>query len=303
MITVSNPGRVVFPASGHTKGCVVEHYRRVAARMLPHVLRRPLSLKRYPRGVQAPGFFQKNVSAHYPDFIERIEMRKKDGVTTHPSVHDADGLAYLANQGTIELHVPTVRAPDLLHPDRIVVDLDPPPGEVALARRAALLMRTELETFGMPTAVLATGSKGYHLVGAIDPTTDLETISTAMQQLAAIAVHRHPETMTTVFRVAKRGKRVFVDWLRNAYAATVVAPYSLRARPNATVAVPIEWSELEHTAPDAFHLGNIAQRLEHDDPLATLAERPVDAAPFVAAVGATFDEAGLVLETFDRFRG
>jgi bifunctional non-homologous end joining protein LigD len=165
-----------------------------------------------------------------------------------------------------------------------------------------LLVRTELETFGMPTVPMATGSKGYHLVGAIDPTVDLETISMAMQQLAAIVVHRHPDTLTTVFRVAKRGRRVYLDWLRNAHAATVVAPYSLRARPNASIAVPIEWSELETTAPDAFHLGNIQQRLDHEDSLAVLAERPVDAAPFVAAVEATFDEAGLVLETFDRFR-
>jgi len=303
VITVTNADRVIFPETGHTKGDVVAYYRKAAERMLPHLARRPLTLRRYPRGIHQQGFFQKNAPAHYPPSFERVELARKGGVTIHPTVSTAEDLAYLANRGAIELHVPTVRAPDLFHPDRLVVDLDPPAGEVALARHAAKLVRDELGALGLPTVPMATGSKGYHVVAAIQPTLDLHAIATAMQQFAGLVSHRHPEQLTMVFRVARRGKRAFVDWLRNAYAATVVAPFSLRARPGASIAMPLEWRELDTIAPDACRLAGIEPFLERPDPLAALADEPVDPAPFVAAVGAAFGEAGIVLETFDRFRG
>ena len=301
-IAVSNAGRVVFPDPGHTKGEVVAYYERAAARMLVHLAGRPVTIRRYPKGLAGPGFFQKNTPAHYPAWIERIEMPRREGATVHPSVADAEGVAYLANQGALEIHAPTVRAPRLGHPDRLLLDLDPPPGEVALVRRAAHLVREAMEGFGMPTTPVVTGSKGYHLVAPIAPTADMETIATSMQELAALLVARHPDVLTLVFRVAKRGRRVFADWLRNGHGATAVVPYSLRARPGAPVAVPIRWQELDTTAPDAFRLATIDARLAEADPLAELAARAPDPAPFVAAIHAAFEESGLELAVFDRFR-
>lgn len=314
MIEISNADRVVFPDIGKTKGDVVHYYERIAERALPHVMDRPLSIQRFPKGLSAPGFFQKNVPAHYPASIERVtiprsreaskrhrdpDARDRD-VTVYPVLREPEHLPYVANQGAIELHVPTARASQLYVPDRLVIDLDPPPGALDLVRRAALLTRAALEELGLATVPVATGSKGYHLVAAIRPTVDVQTIGTTMQKVATLIAAKHPDELTVVFRVAGRGGRVFVDWLRNYPSASVVAPYSLRAKPRATVATPLTWDEVETTAPDAFTIDDTARLLDRPDSLATFPAVEVEG--FVAAVDSAFERSGLVLETFDRFR-
>jgi bifunctional non-homologous end joining protein LigD len=316
MADVSNPERVVFPEIGRTKGDVVAYYERIASRALPHVAARPLSIRRYPKGLAAPGFFQKNVPEHYPESIERFAVPrsraaskkhpskggKDQEFTVYPVVAKAEHLAYLANQGAIELHVPTSRAADLFHPDRLVIDLDPPPGSFARVRRAAYIVRDALAEHGLATVPIATGSKGYHVVSAIRPSASSETIAVTLQKFAALLAARHGDDLTMVFRVALRGGRVFIDWLRNNPMATVIAPYSLRARPRATVATPLTWTEIETTDPDAFGIGDVERLLDRPDPLAALASAPSDTERLVAAVDAAFEASGLVLQTFDRFR-
>ncbi|HEY1694101.1 MAG TPA: non-homologous end-joining DNA ligase [Polyangiaceae bacterium] len=320
MIEVSHADRVVFPEIGRTKGDVVAYFERVAGRALPHLLRRPLSIRRYPKGLDGPGFFQKNVPAHYPASMERFAVPRSAQATKrhrgkaaapvreeteYPVLTLAEHLPYLANQGAIELHVPTARLPDLLRPDRVVIDLDPPPDSLVLVRRAAIVVRDRMGELGLPTVPVATGSKGYHVVAPIAPpatTDDGLAIGTAVQKLAALLVAEQPDDLTVTFRVAQRGGRVFVDWLRNMPMATVVAPYSLRARPRATVAVPLAWSEIETIPPDGFTIADVARLLDRPDHLADLARTPAAPEPFVAAVDAAFERAGLVLEEFDRFR-
>ncbi|MFL5453734.1 MAG: non-homologous end-joining DNA ligase [Myxococcales bacterium] len=311
---VSNPDRIVFPGIGLTKGDVVAYYERIAERMLPHVAGRPVSIRRYPKGLSGPGFFQKNVPPHYPDSFERFavprsrEASKKHpagkdrDVTVYPILRDAEQLPYLANQGAIEVHVPTSRASDLFHPDRIVIDLDPPPGSFDRVRRAALVVCDALAAYELPTVPVATGSKGYHVVAPIRPTASSEAIASAAQKFAALMTAKHGDDLTIVFRVALRGERVFVDWLRNTPLATVVAPYSLRARPRATVATPLGWEELPTTDPDAFTIGDLDRLLERPDALSQLASAPSDPQRLVSAVEAEFAASGLVLQPFDRFR-
>lgn len=315
-VEVSNADRIVFPEVGRTKGEVVAYYERIAPRAMPHLAGRPLSIRRYPKGLAGAGFFQKNVPPHYPASIERFAVPrsraaskkhapkggKEQDVTVYPLLSEPEHLAYLANQGAIELHVPAAHAPDVFLPDRVVIDLDPPPGEVALVRRTAHLVREALEELGLPTAPLATGSKGYHVVGAISPVVTADVMAGTAQKLAALLAAEHPEELTIVFRVALRGRRVFADWLRNNPGATVVAPYSLRARPRATVATPLAWSELDETAPDAFTIDDVERLLDRPDSLAELATAPADTTRFVAAVDSAFEASGLILETFDRFR-
>jgi bifunctional non-homologous end joining protein LigD len=317
-INVSNADRVVFPEVKRTKGDVVAYYERVAPRAFGHLVDRPLSIKRFPKGLAAPGFFQKNVPPHYPESIERLPIprsqaaskkhprkgkeTKEQDVTVYPLVREHEHLAYLANQGAIELHVPTARVPDLSRPDRIIVDLDPPSGAVSLVRRAARLTREALGELGLETVPIATGSKGYHVVAAIRPRVGVHDLGLTLQKLAALLVAKHPDELTIAFRIALRGQRVFVDWLRNYPNATVIAPYSLRARPRATVATPLVWEELDTIAPDAFSIADVDRLMDRPDSLAELAKRPSDPEPFMAAVDAAFDESGLVLETFDRFR-
>lgn len=317
MVQVSNADRIVFPEVGRTKGDVVTYYERIAPRLLPHVVGRPLSIRRYPKGLAAPGFFQKNVPAHYPESIGRFAVPRSAAaskkhprrgaaaapdVTVYPVVHDAEHLAYLANQGAIELHVPSSRVTDGFRPDRIVIDLDPPEGALAAVRRAAKLVREALDALELTTVPVATGSKGYHLVAAIAPRLDAETIAATTQKLAALLAADHPEELTTAFRKELRGDRVFIDWMRNNPGATVVTPYSVRARPRASVAAPLHWEELDQHPPDAFTMDDVDRLRERDDPLAAIAASEQDAEPFVSSVDAAFARSGLVLETFDRFR-
>jgi len=305
----------VFPEVNRTKGDVVAYYERIAPRALPHVALRPLSIRRYPKGLSGPGFFQKNVPKHYPESIRRFSIPrskaaarkhpnvegKDQSVTVYPLVSSAEHLAYLANQGAIELHVPTARASDLYRPDRLVIDLDPPPGAFALVRRAASFTRSALAEYGLETVPVATGSKGYHVVAAIQPSAGVDVIALAVQKFAALLVAEHPDELTTVFRVAERGGRVFVDWLRLGLAS-VVAPYSLRATPRASVATPITWDEIEATNPDAFTIGDVDRLLNRPDSLADLAATPADPQGFIDRVEIAFEKSGLVFETFDRFR-
>src|SRR5438105_14318197 len=164
---------------------------------------------------------------------------KNRDVTVYPILREPEHLAYVANQGAIELHVPTARAPLAAGPDRLVIDLDPPPDALPLVRRAALLVRDALGELGLDTVPVATGSKGYHVVAAIQPTVDASGLAATCQKLGALLAAKHPDELTIAFRVALRGRRVFVDWMRNLPGATVIAPYSLRARPRAPVATPI----------------------------------------------------------------
>src|SRR3954463_7050867 len=191
MLRVSNPERIVFPEIGRTKGDVVAYYERIATRILPHVADRPLSIRRYPKGLAAPGFFQKNVPPHYPESIERFPVPRSQAaskkhpakgggardVTVYPVLRNPEDLPYLANQGAIELHVPTSRAADLFHPDRLVIDLDPPPGPFGRVRRPAYVVREALAGHGLASVPIATGSKGYHVVSQIRPSASFETIA------------------------------------------------------------------------------------------------------------------------------
>ncbi|HKU38590.1 MAG TPA: non-homologous end-joining DNA ligase [Polyangiales bacterium] len=316
MLEVSNADRLVFPEIGCTKGDVVAYYERIAPRLLPYLLERPLSIRRYPKGLAAAGFFQKNVPAHYPSSIARFAVprsreaskkhkdarAKQSDVTVYPIVSLPEHLPYLANQGAIELHVPVTRASDVLHPDRLIIDLDPPPGALALVRRAALHVRERLASYDLPAIPVATGSKGYHVVVPLQRTVDGETLAITARKFAELEAAAQPELLTTTYRIRERGERVFVDWLRNNPFATGIAPYSLRATPRATVATPLAWDELETTEPGAFSLGDVDRLLERPDPLLQLAAAGADARRFVAEVETAFEEAGLAFETFDRFR-
>lgn len=316
MLKVSNADRVVYPAVGRTKGDVAAYYERLSERALPHLLGRPLSILRYPKGRAAPGFFQKNVPAHYPESIARVAIpRSRDATkkhrgargaekdeTVYPLVSQPDHLAYLANQGAIELHVPTARTSDALRPDRFIVDLDPPVNAFDAARTAARLVRESLSEHGLQAVPIATGSKGYHVVAPIAPIADGETLALTAHKLGTLLAARHPEELTIAYRVALRGGRVFVDWLRNTPSASVVAPYSLRASERATVATPLGWDELDEIDPSHFTIADADTLLSRPDPLHALSANPGDTSAFVASVARAFERSGLALETFDRFR-
>jgi bifunctional non-homologous end joining protein LigD len=301
MVHVSNPDRIVFPEDGITKGEVVAYYATHADRLLFHLAGRPLTLEQYPRGLAGDGFMQKHAPDHFPQSIDRIDVPQREGTIRHPGVHDAEGLAYLANQGTLTFHVPTARLPDLWQPDRLVFDLDPAEGDTRGAQAAALAVRDALETFGIPSTPMTTGSKGYHVVTVLEARLDLAVVGRFSQLLSALVVAAAPESFTTEFRIENRRGRVFVDWLRNRPAQTGVAPWSIRARPGAPVAVPITWNQLADVEPNAFRLGD-SDVAELPDPLRAAAGSPAHIADAVDAVEDLAAQRGIAVEPFDRFR-
>lgn len=295
VVETSSPDKLIFPE--HTKGEVVAYYRAFAARMLPHVRNRPVTLERYPAGIGSKGFMQKNAAKHFPDYIARHEVPKRDGTTTYPVITSADGVTYLANQGTVTFHIPTARIAE--EPDRLIIDLDPEEGDVDQVRKAAVVMRSLLDEVGLPPLLMSTGSKGYHLVVPLDARENQVDTAVLAHGVAALAANGHPDLFTIEFLKKNRKGRVFVDWMRNTDGATAVAPYSLRARDEAPVAMPLTWDELSSTTPWSWTLERAADRTEEAWP--PFEEAAVDPAAPAEAVAHAVEAAGIALVEVDRF--
>ena len=293
---VSSPDKVMFPDDGVTKADVVAHYERVAVRMLDFCGGRPLTLQRFPRGIDAKGFMQKNAADHFPDSIRRLPVPKRSGgETLYPVVDRPDDIAYLANQNTVTFHMWTSSAVRPGRPDWMVIDLDPEAGDLSGVRSATRLIREVLESFDIGAFPVATGSKGFHVWVPLDGDLGFDDVALAARALAGLATTRAPDQVTTEFLKKNRDGRVFVDWLRNGPIATVVVPFSLRPRAGAPVAVPLRWEELDEAEPDRWRLVDLGDRLDLDPAIAPQ-RLPVDA--IVAASRA----AGVDLDTpHDRF--
>ncbi|MEM7323849.1 MAG: ATP-dependent DNA ligase [Actinomycetota bacterium] len=299
---VSSPDKELFPADPATgrgpitKVEVVDHYRLVADALLTLAAGRPLTIQRFPSGVAAKGFMQKNAADYFPDTIVRLPVPKRGGgETRYPVVDRAADIAYLANQNTITFHMWTSSAERPGQPDWLVIDLDPEAGDVAAVRAAALTVRDVLGSFDLVGTPVATGSKGFHIWVRLDGTQGFDRVSLAARAIAGLAVVAEPDALTTEFLKKNRRGRVFVDWLRATPTATVVVPFSLRPRPGAPVAVPLRWEELAEAEPDGWRIHGVEDRLS-----VGLAEEthtlPVD------AIDAAARAAGVDLDTpHDRF--
>ncbi len=260
-VGISNPGKVLFPAAAITKFDLARYYRDMGATMLAHLQGRPLTLRRFPDGLDAGGFYQKEAPDYFPDWIERVEVETSDGSQLQVVVSEPATLVYLVDQGTISVHRWLARSPHLDQPDLMVFDLDPPDGDPGPVRRAAGWARSLLEEIGVQSWLMATGSRGFHVVVPLRTGPSFDRVREVASGLADELAARHPEALTTEVRKAKRQGRVFVDYLRNAYGQTVVAPYSVRPLPAAPVAFPLGWGELSGTAPDRHDLGSVRRRM------------------------------------------
>lgn len=262
---ITHPEKVLFPADGITKGELAAYYEAIAPVMLPHLRRRPITMERYHRGIGAPGFFQKDVSKGFPEWLKRVEVPKHGGTVHHPLANDTRSLLWLANQNSITIHVWPSRTPNLYHPDVCVFDLDPAgDDEPDLLRAAALGLRDLLAELGLPSWIKTTGSKGFHIAVPLDGKSDFGIVARFAHRVGEIMVQRDPEHLTQEFLKADRGGRILVDTGRNAYSATFAAVYTVRARPGAPVSAPCTWEEIERgeVHPKSFTLRNMAQRID-----------------------------------------
>jgi bifunctional non-homologous end joining protein LigD len=261
---ITHPEKILFPDAGITKGDLAAYYETVAPAMLPHLRGRPLTMERYPAGIGEKGFWQKDVSKGFPEWLERVEVPKKDGVVHHPVVTDTRSLLWVTNQNTITQHVWASRVPDLDHPDLCVFDLDPASEDAAAVRRAALDLRDLLDELGLPSWVKTSGSKGFHLVVPLDRKATMEEVERFAATAGTLLVTRAPERFTQEFSKADRHGRIYVDTGRNGYSATFAAAYTVRAKPGAPVSAPCTWEEIERgqVAPRSFTLKNVPPRLD-----------------------------------------
>jgi bifunctional non-homologous end joining protein LigD len=273
-VRVSHPDKVLFPESGITKGEIVDYYRRVAPVMLPYLRGRPLMLQRLPEGLSGPVFIQKQVSAYFPAWIHRTTVAKEGGRVTHAVCDDGATLVYIANQGCLTPHVWLSRADDPDRPDRMIVDLDPSTDDVEDVRLAARLAREILSEAGLEPYLMATGSRGFHIVVPLRRSEGFDGVRAVARGLADALARREPAKLTTAARKKDRGGRVYLDVLRNAYAQTAVPPYAVRARPGAPVAVPLGWDELDSAKPDGWTIRTVPDRLDRaPDPWRGFARR------------------------------
>jgi bifunctional non-homologous end joining protein LigD len=260
---ITHPDKVLFPDDGITKGELAAYYDEIAEVMLPHVRNRPVTMERFPSGISAKGFLQKNVVKGFPEWLKRVETPKKGGVVFYPLATSRRDLQWLANQNTITLHVWPSRTPRLMHPDVCVLDLDPSADEPEILRAAALAVRDALVELKLDSWVKTSGSKGFHIVVPMSDDATYSDTSKLADQVADIVVSRDPKHLTREFSKADRGGRILIDTGRNRGGATFAAPYTVRARPGAPVSAPCTWDEIESGVVHAqsFTLRTMRERL------------------------------------------
>ena len=263
-VEVTRPDKVLWPAPGITKQAYVDYLDAVADRMLPWLRDRPLSLVRAPDGVDGQRYFQKNTPAYAPKWIRTVTIPAPSAGrdVAYTVCNDADALAWLGNQAALEFHPAPVRRDRLERPDLLVVDIDPPDDAFDAAVEVTFLVLEVLDDLRLRTLVKTTGGKGLHVVVPIVRHVPPERLRQAASRLAEIVTDRRPELVTAEFRKVKREGRVMLDPSRNGPGATLVAPYSPRARPEATVSCPVLPEELRSIAPGDFTIATVPARLD-----------------------------------------
>jgi bifunctional non-homologous end joining protein LigD len=263
---ITHPEKVLFPDSGISKGELCSYYEAVAPLMVPHVSGRPVTMERYPAGIDKKGFIQKDVSKGFPAWLQRVEVERRtdEGGTVHyPLAGDARSLVWLANQNSITPHVWGSRLPELQRPDVCVFDLDPAGDDPAALRTAALSVRDLLEELGLSSFIKTSGSKGFHIVVSLDGEADFDLVWRFAHGAGAVLVKRHPELLTQEFIKADRAGRILIDTGRNGAGATCAAVYAVRPKPGAPVSAPCTWPEVEggSVGPRTFTLRTMADRI------------------------------------------
>jgi bifunctional non-homologous end joining protein LigD len=285
---LSHPDKVLYPDDGVTKQDLADYYAAVAEPLLAHAEQRPLTLRRFPDGIDADGFFQQHHRGDLPEGLPPLKAPTADGKDeiVHVTLASPAGLAALADMAAVEIHAWLSRAPELTQPDRVVFDLDPPDGDFEAVRDAARRVAELMDELGLAPHLMTTGSRGLHVLAPLAPSLDFDAVRTLAKAMAGRLAERHPETLTTAQRKDKRGGRLYLDVMRNAYGQSAVLPYSPRAKPGAPVATPLDWDELAGLEnARAYDIRRIPRRLaQKADPWAALSGKAMDPADLRAAL-------------------
>jgi bifunctional non-homologous end joining protein LigD len=277
---ISHPDKILFGESGITKKQLAEYYTEVYPYMKIHVAGRPISMERFPNGIHKPGFYQKEAADYFPDYIKRVRVPLK----TQPpkqfiTIENVETLIFLANQANIPIHTWLSRRGSLKKPDILIWDFDPTDDDFEKVRECAFLAKEILAGFKLEPFLKLTGSSGVHLAVPITPSQEFEEVKRFARFVAEKLAMQRSDLMTLEMTKADRDNKVFVDYLRNSYAATAAAPYSVRPRENAPVAMPITWTELKNKNIRAgtFTIGNALKRIRQKGELwIDFYKKPVD---------------------------
>ncbi len=270
-IEISKPDKIMYPDEKLSKEDIIRYYHDVSEYIIPHLKNRPLSMHRYPDGIDGKEFFQKQAPDYFPGWIEKREVKKKEGGNVeHVICQNVETLIYLADQACLVMHVWLSRVDKPDNPDRLIFDLDPSGDNFESVRFAARKLYDFLtEKLEITPFVKTTGSRGVHVVVPLDRSETFDTVREFAHRITKILAEENEDRITTEISKEKRGKRVFLDVARNAYAQMAVSAYSLRAKTGAPIATPVSWEELwdQKMYPQKFTVKNIMRRLGNkEDP-------------------------------------
>ncbi|MDT7763182.1 MAG: bifunctional non-ous end joining protein LigD [Mycobacterium sp.] len=289
-VKLTNPDKVLYPATGTTKAQVFDYYVTIADVMIPHIAGRPATRKRWPNGVDEASFFEKQLASSAPDWLDRASITHRSGTTTYPIIDTVEALAWIAQQAALEVHVPQwrfVSGGDAEHPGpatRLVFDLDPGEG-VTMKQlcKVAQAVKELMDDIGLTTYPLTSGSKGLHLYAPLEEPVSSRGAVILAKRVAQQLEEAMPKLVTSTMTKSLRSGKVFLDWSQNNGSKTTIAPYSLRGREHPTVAAPRTWDEI--AAPKLRHLrfDEVLKRVQKDgDLLAELDERVPTEGPQLA---------------------
>ena len=275
-LKVSNMDKVLYPATGFTKGQVIDYYTRVAPALLPHLQRRALTLKRYPNGVDKQFFYEKNCPSHRPPWVETVSVwsSRNNADVNYCLANDLPTLVWVANLASLELHTSLAHADDIQRPSMLVFDLDPgAPAAMVECARVGLMVREELDQLGLACFPKTSGSKGLQLYAPLNSAVTFDDTKPFAHALARMLEAREPALVVSQMAKELRGGKVFIDWSQNDVAKTTVCVYSLRARERPTVSTPLTWEEVEAVADKedpglvGFEAEAVLDRIERDGDL------------------------------------
>lgn len=291
-LKLSNLDKILYPASGFTKGQVLDYYVRIAPVLVPHLAGRPLTMKRYPEGVDHEYFFEKNAPMHRPDWVKTAPIWSE---SNHRTVHfilsnELPTLVWIANLASLELHPSLSLAADITTPTMIVFDLDPgPPADIVQCAQVGLWVRDIFDHFGLKSFPKTSGSKGLQVYVPLNTPTSYEQTKPFAHAIARLLEQEHPDLVVSDMKKEIRKNKVFVDWSQNDEHKTTIGVYSLRAREYPTVSTPVTWDDVE-------------QSLKKKDAQRLVFEAP-DVLKRVEKMGDLFEQVGTLLQELPQLGG
>jgi len=245
-LRLSNLDKVLYPEAGFTKGQVIDYYTRVAPALLPHLKNRPLTLKRYPNGVEGKFFYEKQSPSHRPDWVKTVPVPARGRTIDFTLANDLPTMVWLANLADLELHTSLSLAKDIQRPTTLAFDLDPgPPATIVECSQVAIWLREIFGDLGLESFPKTSGSKGMQLYVPLNLKTSYDETKPFAKALAELLEKQHPEHVVSTQKKELRPGKVLIDWSQNDEHKTTVNVYSLRAKARPTVSTPLTWDEVE----------------------------------------------------------